>query len=325
MGMERQSHNMNVVSPARDRPVELAGAVPHLPPRPSIRIFDPAILSLPLFEDRHRTLAAKLEAWVAEHKDLPRTLAAVSASERSRVYTRLLGATGWLSYAVDPAPGRQRPDVRSLCLIREAFAYLDDLLDFAFAIQGLALAPIAWFGSDRQRAELLPGMCAGEIIGSLALSEPECGSNLAALAVEATKSAEGYRLSGVKTWVSHGNIAEWHSALVRTGEGPGGLGLSFLLVPASGATPTDIQLLAPRALASLAFNDCALPSDALIGEGGRGIAYALEILDLYRVTVGAAAVGFCRRGFEAALQWCRNRKVANGRLIETQFTIDKLA
>lgn len=323
--MNHESHNTNDPCSARDHSLELAGVAPQPPRRHSVRIFDPGILCLPLFEDRHRTLAAKLEAWVAEHEHLPRSQASLSPPERGRVYTRLLGSTGWLSYAIDPAPGRERPDLRSVCLIREAFAYLDDLLDFAFAIQGLAVAAIGWFGCDRQRAELLPQLRTGEIIGSLALSEPECSSNLATLTMRARKSPQGYELSGVKTWVSNGNIADWHTVLARTGEGPGGLGLSFLLAPASGAMATDIPLLAPRAFASLTFNDCAVPSDALIGEAGWGLPYALEILDFYRVTVGAAAIGFCRRGFEAAVQWCRNRTVASSRLIETQLTSDKLA
>ncbi len=290
-----------------------------------MKVFDRSILALPLFEDRHRALADKLESWLEEHKELPSKYAAVSPSERGRLYTRLLGATGWLSYATDDAPGRNRPDLRSLCLIREAFAYLDDLLDFAFAIQGLGAAPIAWFGTDQQRAELLPRMRAGEIIGSLALSEPDCGSNLGEVTLKAQKCSKDYVLSGTKTWVSHGTIADWYAVLARTGEGPGGLGLSFFMVPAPSASATGIELLAPRAFASVAFDGCTLPGEALVGQSGSGFQYALEILNFYRVTVGSAAIGFCRRGVQATLEWCRNRKVAGSRLIQTQLTIDKLA
>ena len=290
-----------------------------------MKVFDRSILALPLFEDRHRALADKLESWLAEHKELPRKHAAVNASERGRLYMRLLGATGWLSYAIDAAPGRNRPDLRSLCLIREAFAYLDDLLDFAFAIQGLGAAPVAWFGSDRQRAGLLPRMREGEVIGSLALSEPDCGSNLGELTLRAEKCSKDYVLSGSKTWVSHGNIADWHAVLARTGEGPGGLGLSFFMVPAPSVTATEIELLAPRAFASVSFDGCTLPGEALVGQSGSGFQYALEILNFYRVTVGSAAIGFCRRGVQATLEWCRNRRVAGSSLIQKQLTIDKLA
>jgi acyl-CoA dehydrogenase len=165
----------------------------------------------------------------------------------------------------------------------------------------------------------------GEIIGSLALSEPDCGSNLGELALTAQKCSKDYVLAGVKTWVSHGDIADWHAVLARTGEGPGGLGLSFFMVPATSATATGIELLAPRAFASVTFDGCTLPGEALVGQSGAGFQYALEILKFYRVSVGSAAIGFCRRGVRAALEWCRNRKVAGSSLIQKQLTTDKLA
>ncbi|MEX3628160.1 MAG: acyl-CoA dehydrogenase family protein [Burkholderia sp.] len=292
-----------------------------------MKIFDPSILNLPFYDDAHRALAADLEAWVEAHAWLPREHQPLDAAERGRRYTRLLGEAGWLRHAVDPAPGRTRPDVRALCLIREAFAYLDDLLDFAFSIQGLAAAPIAWYGSEAQRAAWLPGLREGSTIGSLALSEPEAGSNLAAAAVAAERDAEGYAVHGLKTWVSNGNIADHHSVLLRTGEGPGGLGLSFLSVSAatSGVSPAAIDLLAPRAFASLDFERVRLPGDALIGEAGMGFRYAMEILNIYRASVGAAALGFARRALAASLDWSRERPVAGGKLLQQQFTIDKLA
>lgn len=292
-----------------------------------MKIFDPSILDLPLFDERHRALAATLEAWVADHSHLVRELAGTSAPERSRYYTELLGREGWLAHAVTPPDGRERPDVRSLCLIREALAYMDDLADFAFAIQGLAAAPIAWFGSRHQKATFLPGFAEGRIIGSLALSEPQGGSDLAAMALEARQGPDGFAIDGIKTWVSNGNIADVHAALVRTGEGPGGLGLSFLLVPREtpGLTATGIELLAPRAFASLSFENCVLPADAVIGEPGMGFKYAMEILNLYRVSVGSAAIGFARKAFHAATEWARNRTVAGSKLIQAQMTKDKLA
>ncbi|WLE59396.1 acyl-CoA/acyl-ACP dehydrogenase [Burkholderia plantarii] len=292
-----------------------------------MKIFDPAILNLPFYDDAHRRLAADLEAWVEAHEWLPREYERLEAAERGRLYTRLLGQDGWLRHAVDPAPGRERPDVRALCLVREAFAYLDDLVDFAFSIQGLAAAPIAWYGSEAQRAAWLPGLRDGTTIGSLALSEPEAGSNLAAVAVEAGRTERGYAVDGLKTWVSNGNIADHHSVLLRTGEGPGGLGLSFLSVPAAtaGVAPAGIELLAPRAFASLAFEQAELPADALIGAAGMGFRYAMEILNIYRASVGAAALGFARRALAASLAWSRERPVAGGKLLQQQFTIDKIA
>lgn len=292
-----------------------------------MKIFDDSLLDLPLFDDGHRALAASLEAWVADHAHLARDLAGTAAPERSRYYTELLGREGWLAHAVTPPAGRERPDVRTLCLIREALAYMDDLADFAFAIQGLAAAPIAWFGSDRQKERFLSGFAEGRVIGTLALSEPQAGSDLAAMALEARRGPEGFAVDGVKTWVSNGNIADLHAALLRTGEGPGGLGLSFLLVPREtrGLSASGIELLAPRAFASLTFDGCVLPADAVIGEPGMGFKYAMEILNLYRVTVGSAAIGFARKAFHAATDWARNRTVAGSKLIQAQMTKEKLA
>lgn len=280
----------------------------------SVTIFDPAILALPLYEDRHRALAARLESWVARHAMLPASLAGESEDERGRRYTRLLGREGWLAFAVDPAEGRDRPDLRSVCLIREALAYLDDLIDFAFTIQGLAAAPIAWFATAPGQRDLLPALRDGEIIGSLALSEPAVGSNLAALAASAVRDGNEFVLTGGKTWVSNATIADHHMVLARTGEGPGGLGLSFLLVPGGkeGLRTRAIDLMAPRAFGSLDFDGCRLPGDAVIGQGGGGFRYAMEILDFYRVAVGAAAIGFARRAFQSTVEWCRGREVAGG-------------
>jgi acyl-CoA dehydrogenase len=167
----------------------------------------------------------------------------------------------------------------------------------------------------------------GRIIGSLALSEPACGSNLAALAFEGKKSADGYVLNGVKTWVSNGDIGDFHAVLTRTGEGPGGFGLSFLLVPANsaGLSATGIELLAPRSFASLTFDNCALPPEALIGAPGMGFRYAMEILNFYRVTVGSAAIGFARKALHASTDWCRDRDVAGSKLIQAPATKEKLA
>lgn len=294
-----------------------------------MRLFDWSVLAIPLFDDHHRELANRLERWVEENQELPLEYAKLSASERSRRYTCILGESGWLAYAVGAAlePGK-RPDLRSICLIREALAQLDDLFDFAFAIQGLASAPVAWFGSEQQRANLLPGCTAGVTLGSLALSEPECGSNLAAAGLQAEKSAAGYSLNGMKTWTSHGNIADYHCVLARTGEGPGALGLSFLLVPRDSnglSVHEEIELLALRAFASLRFDACSVSSAALIGEPGMGFRYAMKILDFYRVTVGSAAIGMSRRAFNAAMQWSKARSVAGAKLIQTQMTIEKIA
>jgi acyl-CoA dehydrogenase len=293
-----------------------------------MKIFDTSILDLPFYTDQHRQLARDLEAWVERHQDLPRAHAHLGAAERGRHYTALLGEQGWLAYALDASTTTGRPDLRSLCLIREAFAYLDDLLDFAFAIQGLAASPIAWYGNERQKADVLPTMRAGSRIGTLALSEPACASNLAAVGLTAQGSPDNRTLTGLKTWVSNGNIADHHAVLVRTGEGPGALGLSFVHMPSHTHglhIDEDIELIAPRAFARLRFESSPFGDQAIIGQPGMGFRYAMEILNFYRVTVGAAALGFCRRATQASVAWARTREIAGSRLIQSQMAMDKLA
>jgi len=294
-----------------------------------MKIFDPSILELPFFDEGHRRLAAALEAWTEEHAAGLPTAATADVRDCGRRITRTLGAAGWFEHVAGRGREAGRPpvDFRSVCLIREAFAYVGDLVDFQFAIQGLACAPLVYYGTEAQRAEHLPAMLTGERVGSLALSEPDAGSDLAAVRTRAARVGDRYVLNGVKTWTSNGNIADAHCVLARTGDGGGAFGLSFFLVPATapGLTVQDIELTAGRPFASLAFEECAVPAGNLIGAPGQGFQYAMEILDRYRITVGAAAIGFCRRAMRAALDWSKSRKVFGAPLFDQQMTKDKLA
>lgn len=288
--------------------------------------FDDSILDLPFYEPRHRTLAAELRRWTAEHAGLPARLASLDPSARGVHYTCLLGREGWLRCLFD-APAGGRPDLRTLCLVRQAFAHFDDLCDFAFSIHGLACAPLLWWG-DADAHESRVALLRGERIGALALTEPQAGSNLAAVETAARRSGEGYVLDGRKAWISNADIADFHCVLARTGEGPGALGLSLLHVPADSAgllVDGPVPMLAPRALGHLQFQDCRIDSPSLIGEPGQGYRYAMEVLDFFRVSVAAAALGFCRRAASAAVGWSRTRRVAGGALFDMQLTKGKLA
>jgi acyl-CoA dehydrogenase len=292
-------------------------------------LFDESILELPLFEPRHRTLANELTRWVAENAALQNELASANPSQRGVRYTQILGRDGWLQHVAGAgAPQGGRPDLRSLCLIRQALAHFDDLCDFAFAIHGLACAPLLWWSDGGKLHEPAGALARGERIGSLALSEPHAGSNLAAAACAARRVEAGFVVDGQKTWVSNADIADFHCVLARTGEGPGPLGLSLLHVSTGTAglrVSEPIALLAPRAFGSLRFEDCRLGSASLIGEAGMGYRYAMEILDFYRVTVAAAALGFCRRAADASIAWVRERRVFGAPLFDMQITKDKLA
>jgi acyl-CoA dehydrogenase len=290
-----------------------------------VRLFDPAVLALPLYEDAHRRLAGEIEAAADGLAEQIARRDHLGVTELGRWITTALGEAGWLARAI-PLDGQ--PDFRSVALLREGFAQVHDLCDFAFSIQALGAAPIVLHGSPEQRARLLPDLATGRRIGSFAISEPGAGSDVAAIALRADRCGDDYRLTGEKTWIANAEIADLHSVLVRTGEGPGALGLSLLLVPAgaSGLTvgPT-IGMIAPRAIASLEFSDCVVPARNLVGKAGRGFQVAMEVLDRYRLTVGAAAVGFARRALGAGVAFARSRRVGGAVLFDRQLTQAKLA
>lgn len=289
-----------------------------------MRIYDRSVLASPFYEDRHRELAERVEGWADGMAGRVEAWGPLDPSSMGRDFARTLGDEGWFAHAAGPAG----PDFRAIALIREGFAFFHDLCDFAFAIQALAAAPLVHHGSSEQRDRLLPDLLSGRAIGSFAISEREAGSHVAGIALRAERCGDAYRLDGEKTWIANGDIADIHTVLARTGEGPGALGLSLLMVPAD--TPglsvsPRIEATAPRSFASLSFDDCRVPAANLIGKPGMGFPIAMEVLDRYRLTVGAAAVGFARRARAAALGWSRSRRVADGLLFDMQLTKAKIA
>ncbi|MBW8830945.1 MAG: acyl-CoA dehydrogenase family protein [Burkholderiales bacterium] len=292
-----------------------------------MNIFDASILDLPLYEERHRILAKRLEEWVASVWQLQEADAGLDPRERGKSYVRMLARDGWFEGVIGADSGK-RPDLRSVCLMREAFAYLHDLVDFAFAIQCLGSSAIDWFGNAELKQTYISAVRSGELIGCLALSEPELGSNLSTAACQAKSEGNGFSVNGTKAWVSHGDIADFACVLARTGEGPGPLGLSLFAIPLPARREiaiSPIDFVAPRACANMTFDACPQDRSTIIGEAGSGFRYAMAILDFYRVTVGSAAIGFSRRARNAALQWCKNRKIGNDKLLQMQLTQAKLA
>ena len=288
-----------------------------------MKIYDPDILALPIFAPQHRELAVRIERWadgMAERLDAWRDLA---PSELGCQLTRVLGDERWFEISFGDS---ETPDFRSIAIVREGFAFIHDLCDFAFSIQSLAAAPLRCHGSPAQRARWLPEALTGRSIGSLAISEPDAGSNVAGISLRAERRGDTFVLNGEKTWISNGSIADFHSVLARTGEGPGALGLSMLRVPAgtTGLTAAPIDFIAPRAFATLSFRDCAIPADHLVGPAGGGFAIAMDVLESYRLTVGAAAVGFMRRAQRAANERSRSRKLGSGTLYDTAPAREKL-
>jgi acyl-CoA dehydrogenase len=282
---------------------------------------DRTFLDWPFFDDRHRTLAAEAEAWAAAA--LPVAHGDVDAACRGLV--RALGEAGFLRMTA--GEGAAALDVRSLCLMRETLSRHDGLADFAFAMQGLGMGPLTLFGSAEQR-DWLARTRAGEAIAGFALSEPASGSDVANIATTARADGNGWVLDGEKTWISNGGIADVYTVFARTGEAPGAKGLSCFLVPA--ATPglvvaERIEVSAPHPLARLRFEGMRLPGSALVGERGRGFAIAMATLDVFRATVGAAALGFARRALDETVARVRSRQLFGAPLAELQMVQGHIA
>jgi acyl-CoA dehydrogenase len=288
---------------------------------------DRSFLSWPFFEDRHREHAERLEEWCAASLPVSHGESIGEVDAACRKLVKMLGEAGWLSpTAVDPA-NPQRLDVRTLCLTRETLARHDGLADFAFAMQGLGTGAISLFGTPEQQA-WLEKTRRGEAISAFALSEPRSGSDVANMDMTAARDGGDYVLSGEKTWISNGGIADIYCVFARTGEAPGAKGISAFLVPADtpGLTIAErLETIAPHPLARLAFEDARLPTSAMIGKPGEGFRIAMTVLDTFRPTVGAAALGFARRALDESLGRAQGRSLFGAPLFDLQMVQGHLA
>ncbi len=278
---------------------------------------DTSFLNWPFFEDRHRELAKALDRWCQDN--LPVDHSDVDAACKALVAK--LGQDGWLEHsAIDPdQPGVL--DVRSLCLIRETLARHDGLADFSFAMQGLGTGAISLFGTAEQQ-DWLRKTRAGQALSAFALSEPRSGSDVAAMDMTAVRDGNHFVLNGEKTWISNGGIADFYCVFARTGDAPGAKGLSCFLVPADtdGLNVAErLEVIAPHPLARLEFDNARVTSDALIGEPGQGFKVAMSVLDVFRSTVGAAALGFARRALDETLERVRERELFGAPMAELQM------
>jgi acyl-CoA dehydrogenase len=302
-----------------------------------------AALDWPFYDDAHRAHAGKLEAFAeAALAALPHETGTTEGlDDACRARVRALGEAGFLRPCVPASAGgaHEKLDVRTLCLSREILAFHDGLADFAFAMQGLGSGPISLFGDAAQQARFLPNIARGEAISAFALSEKEAGSDVAALATTAVPDGAGHvRLDGEKTWISNGGIADFYVVFARTGEAPGARGLSAFIVEAG--TPGfgiagRIDVIAPHPLATLRFDACRVPLANRLGRPGDGFRIAMATLDVFRSTVGAAALGFARRAQHEALTRAATRKLfgatlgdlplAQAALAENEAAIDAAA
>lgn len=287
---------------------------------------DNSFLDWPFFESRHREFAARVENWVAaqpepDHHD-PRGLDYVC-----RALAERLGESGLLE-AVVPSTGAEGLDVRSICLAREILARRSGLIEVMFAMQGLGTGPITLFGHAALRDEVLPGVRSGRRIAAFALSEPEAGSDVAAMQTCATPVEGGWRIDGVKTWISNGGIADHYVVFARTGEAPGAKGISAFVVDADTpgfAVEERLEMISPHPVATIRFDGCVIPASRLLAQPGEGFKVAMATLDVFRTTVGAAALGFARRALDDAMGRAAKRIVMGKPLIEQQLIQGKIA
>ncbi|MBA2963268.1 MULTISPECIES: acyl-CoA dehydrogenase family protein [Ramlibacter] len=287
---------------------------------------DTAYLDWPFLEPRHRELALALEAWAAQH--VPQAHGQ-DVDAQCRALVQALGAGGWLRHAVGGEHGAAAAiDTRAICLVRETLARHSGLADFAFAMQGLGSGAISLQGTPQQKERYLGRVAAGQAIAAFALSEPEAGSDVAALQCAARIEGDHAVLDGEKTWISNGGIADFYVVFARSGEAPGARGISAFIVDAD--TPgfevaERIDVLAPHPLARLRFSGCRVPLSQRIGEPGEGFKVAMRTLDVFRTSVAAAALGFARRALDEALRRATSRRMFGQVLADFQLTQAKLA
>lgn len=284
---------------------------------------DRSFLNWPFFEDRHRDLAEQLDAWCA--KNLPVDHHDVDAACRELVAK--LGRDGWLKPTAVDTDNPGPLDVRALCITRETLARHDGLADFAFAMQGLGTGALSLFGSAEQQ-QWLAKTRAGKAISAFALSEPRSGSDVANMEMTAVRDGDNYVLSGEKTWISNGGIADLYIVFARTGEAPGAKGLSAFIVPADSkglSVAERIEVIAPHPLARLSFDNVRVPASALIGKPGDGFRIAMSVLDVFRSTVGAAALGFGRRALDESIARVAERELFGAPMVELQMVQGHIA
>lgn len=288
----------------------------------------PKTLDWPFFEPHHRELKRTLQAWSRQHLSAH---AEEDVDQACKDLVRALGDGGWLRHAIAGQRFGGLHDVidtRSICLLREELAWHHGLADFAFAMQGLGSGAISLFGSDAQKQHYLPRVAHGSAIAAFALSEPLAGSDVAAMQCSATLDGDHYIISGEKTWISNGGIADFYVLFAHTHEAPGAKGISAFIVDAD--TPglkiaERIDVVAPHPLALLRFENARVPASHRIGESGSGFKVAMATLDVFRTSVAAAALGFAKRALDESLAWTQQRQMFGHTLADFQITQTKLA
>ena len=285
-------------------------------------MFNPDSLKLPFFDQSHRTLYADIQAWSAAA--LTNRVHVGNVDEHCVKLTRQLGDAGWLRYCVPAEYGGalKELDSRSICLLRQGLGYYDGLADFAFVMQGLGSGPISLFGSEALKQKYLPHVASGKMLAAFALSEPDAGSDVAAMTTRATRTSQGYRLNGVKTWISNADIADFYTVFAQV-ENDEAEGVTAFVVDANtpGLKVTErFDVCAPHPIGTLTFTDCEIPDSQRVGDAGKGFKVAMQNLDVFRASVGAAALGFAEAALDMGIARATSRPMFGATLADLQIT-----
>jgi acyl-CoA dehydrogenase len=265
---------------------------------------------LPFFDERHQALKDKLQRWMQIDEQDEDRVEKLPLVEQCRHYVGQLSSLGFFDLVVaNPSDPAAPLDVRSICLAREAFSYRNALADFVFSMQGIGTAAIALFGNATQQDRYLAACRAGRSLAAIAITESDGGSDVAATRTRAEKRGDHYVLNGAKCWISNGGIANHYIVLARTGE-EGAKGLSAFLVDADTpglSTGPNLNIISPHPLSEVFFDDVEVGSDQMLGQPGDGFRVAMSTLDIFRSSVGAAALGMGRRAIDETVHRMRHR------------------
>ena len=282
----------------------------------------PSILETPFFENSHRKLAIEFHEWASS--EIPAIEeSTLDETQKARAFVLAMGARGWLGIFKNDSSSGDSLDVRSICIAREVIAHYSGRADACFALQGLGSSPILLFGSEQQRQRYLPGVAEGNLLPAFALSEAQSGSDAGAVQTSAQRKGSQFVLNGSKTWIGNAGAADFYIVFARTGEAPGAKGVSAFIVDSNtpGFEVTEqFEVVTPCVIGSLSFKDCLIQQSQMLGNPGEGFKVAMAILDIYRASVGAAALGFAKRAFQETVEHCMNRRLFGQTLADFQAT-----
>lgn len=284
----------------------------------------------PFFDERHAEVIARLNRWISHNRERLADETPQDLLDECAHWLHSLAQHGLLEYAAPAMADGMAPvvDLRAICLVRECLGYYAPLADFVFSMQGIGSAALWQKGDPRLVTPYVQACSQGRKVAAFALTEPDGGSDVAATKTRAVLQGDHYLLDGAKSYISNGGIADFYVVIARTEEAKGASGLSALLVDAD--TPglrihRSIDIIAPHPLAEIHFAQCKVPANRLLGQPGEGFKVAMGVLDIFRSSVGAAALGMGQRALDETLARVSQRQLYGQAMAEMQTVQHKLA